>query len=75
MIAMGFGKSSLHAPRLAIELSQLAVGIAVVAGCMLCLTPIKILKSKAISTKLYKYLTVSLIAQPILAIPLIHHFF
>ena len=74
-IVTGFGKSSLNAPKQAIELAQLAVGIAVIAACFISITPLAVLKSKEPLKRAYRYINMVLLVQPVVAVPFFYHFF
>jgi hypothetical protein len=75
LVVIGLTGSSIYAPRLAIEISKVAILVATASILVCCMTPPKILRGRSAKARAFKYLLVFLSAQPLITIPIAYKFF
>lgn len=75
LVIIGLTGSSIYAPRLAIEISKVAILVATASIVVCCMTPPRILRGRSTQARVFKYLLVFLAAQPLIVIPIAYKFF
>jgi hypothetical protein len=75
LIIIGFGGSSLHAPRLAIEITKFSVLIATACLCIASVTPRKLLLGRSKASKLFRFVVIIAAIQPIIVTPIAYKYF
>lgn len=75
LIVIGLTGSSIYAPRLAIEISKVAILVATASILVCCMTPPRILRGGSTQARVFKYLLVFLAAQPLVTMPIAYTFF
>lgn len=75
LVVIGLTGSSIYAPRLAIEISKVAILVATASILVCCMTPSRILRGRSTQGRVFKYLLVFLAAQPLITIPIAYKFF
>ena len=75
LLIIGLSGSSIYAPRLAIEISKVAILVATASILVCCMTPPKILRGRSAQARAFKYLLLFLAAQPLITMPIAYKFF
>lgn len=75
LVIIGLTGSSIYAPRLAIEISKVAILVATASIVACCMTPPRILRGRSTQARVFKYLLVFLAAQPLITVPIAYKFF